>query len=169
LQYIDFSYGSGPNLFDMQSKDKNKIFHYYNRNNPLISCNMRDSKIILNLIKYLKNNDSNHIFCICDFSLMGRDGIVAQIFFSGIPDLQNAYKKENFFFTEIGNLCIVRDKMELRIRTYLERLMNANKIGEKFKDRLINKTMENFKYIIKTKHITDILYLDEEFLINKEK
>ncbi len=59
--------------------------------------------------------------------------------------------------------------MELRIRTYLERLMNANKIGEKFKDRLINKTMENFKYIIKTKHITDILYLDEEFLINKEK
>ncbi len=97
LQYIDFSYGFGPNLFDMQSKDKNKIFHYYNRNNPLISCNMRDSKIILNLIKYLKNNDSNHIFCICDFSLMGRDGIVAQIFFSGIPDLQNAYKKENFF------------------------------------------------------------------------
>jgi len=165
LQYVDFSYGSAINLFNMQFKYKNNMIQYYNKNSPLISYNQKESKLVLNLMKYLKDNYHYNTFYIEEFCEIDSASIAAQMYLNNMYCIRGNYDTEDVLSSDIiiiiGKPKTIQKIVQLKINKMLKNNVNAKMITEEFTSGLINRIVNNFNEIRADYDIIDIFYVDQ--------
>lgn len=165
MQYVDFSYGSAINLFNMRFKYKNNTIQYYNKNSPLISYNQKESKLVLNLMKYLKDNYPHNKFYAEEFCEIDSASIAAQMYLNNMYCRLGNYDTEDVLSSDIiiiiGKPKTIQKIVQLKINKMLKNNVNAKMITEEFTGGLINRIVNNFNEIRADYDIIDIFYLDQ--------
>jgi len=165
FQYLDFSYGSAINLFNMQFKYKNNMIQYYNKNSPLISYNQKESKLVLNLMKYLKENYPHNTFYIEEFCEIDSASIAAQMYLNNMYCIRGNYNTEDVLSSDIiiiiGKPKTIQKIVQLKINKMLKNNVNDKMITEEFSDGFINIIVNNFNEIRDVYNIIDIFYVDQ--------
>jgi len=160
LQYVDFSYGSAINLFNMQFKYKNNMIQYYNKNSPLILYNQKESKLVLNLMKYLKDNYQDNTFYVEEFCEIDSASIAAQMYLNNMYCIRGNYNTEDVLSSDIiiiiGKPKTIQKTVQLKINKMLKNNVNAKMITE-----TINIIVNNFNEIREGYNIIDIFYVDQ--------
>jgi len=165
VQYIDFSYTSFSNLFNVKLKYHEYNIEYYNKHNNLISFNSKQSKLNFKFVRYLKNNYKQNTFYISFFDTFDSNSIVVCFYLNDMICKQGYYDDEKLLASDIiiivDRFNTFKEIIKLKMHIY-----NQNPILSKIiKKEFSNQTIKNLESILnKVKNnykIIDTFYLSE--------
>ncbi|MDD5021488.1 MAG: hypothetical protein PHR82_05040, partial [Endomicrobiaceae bacterium] len=164
FQYIVFSYGTYFNFLEIKHKYGNNSIIYYDKYNSLISYNIKESKLTLNLIKHLKDNYPKNTFYIEEFCKVDSGSIVAQMYLNNMYCRQGNYDNKDVLSSDIiivvGKPKTVRKVVLLKINKILENAVNTKMATEEFINELLKEVDNNFTEISKKYEVIDMFYLE---------
>lgn len=164
FQYIAFSYEIYVNFLEIKSKYSNNLIKYYNKYNPLISYNLKESKLALNLVNHLKNNYPKNTFYIEEFCNVDSDSIVVQMYLNNMYCRQGNYENKDVLLSDIiiviGKPKTVRKVVQLKINKILENAVNTKMVTEEFINKLLKEVDNNFSEISRKYDVIDMFSLE---------
>jgi hypothetical protein len=166
LQYIDFSYVSYIKFFDMGIKIKKYFVGYYNRYNNLVSCDKKQTDLVLKLVKYLNCHYPDHTFYIDDRCiLLDTTAILFQMFLNNSSYRQWQYSTEDVLSSDIiviiGKPQTPEEAAWLKLKKISGNPSQAKMVTHKFKNELSKQVENMFNEIKKNYEIIDVFHLDE--------
>ncbi|GAB1401948.1 hypothetical protein MASR1M68_08590 [Elusimicrobiota bacterium] len=164
FQYVSFSYDIYIEFFEIQFKYKNNLIKYYDKYNPLVFYNVKESKKPLNLINRLKKDYQNNTFYIEEFCKVDSGSIVSQMYLNNMYCRQGNYDNKDLLLSDIiiviGKPKTVRKVVELKINKILENAVISEMVTEEFISELLNEVDNNFNEISRQYDVIDIFYLE---------
>ncbi|MDD3065041.1 MAG: glycosyltransferase family 39 protein [Endomicrobiaceae bacterium] len=164
LQYIDYSYIPYIKFFNTKFQFKEYNAGYYNRYNNLMSCNSKQTKLILKLVKYLKNKYPYEKFTIHSSLGLELSAIIPQMNCNRIYCRQWDGNEDILFFDIfiiIGKPMKLEETIEFKIDKMLENPLNAKMVTNELRNELFRKAQYVFSELEINYHIIDIFYLND--------
>ncbi|MDD5021489.1 MAG: glycosyltransferase family 39 protein [Endomicrobiaceae bacterium] len=167
LQYVNFSYGILDfKLFKMRANPKyiKYDFKYYNKYNALIVCN-KDTKSILQLMNYLKDNYRNYNYFYSIKSRIDCSAVLVQMYLNNMSCRIGYYDDQEILLSDIiinlDYLENINEMFDFKMsRIFMDPFARKN-ITEQIKNSMLLEMEYAFKIINEKYHIIDVYYLDK--------